>query len=212
MKILIIDDHPLFRAGIATTLLGLGNEVELIEVATCEEGLERLESGEEFALVLLDLELPGVDGMTAIPRLRKTSPITPIVVVSATEDSASIKRAIDLGVMGYIPKSSNSKVILNALKLVLNGGVYLPINLVQKTITKNKIKPINSKGETLTKRQQDVLKLLTHGNSNKLIAQKLDLSENTVRVHVAAIFKFLDVKNRTEAGFQAHALGLVSNK
>ena len=202
MDILLIDDHPLFRAGIASVIDDLDAAVRIIEAGSCEQALGMLERGAEFSLILLDLALPGMDGMTGLAKLRDASPATPVVVLSATEDSRRIRQAIGAGAKGYIPKSASRQIILSALRLVLSGGVYLPQNVLESPA------PVVTDGE-LTVRQRDVLRWLARGKSNKEIADALGMAENTVRVHVAAILKYLDVRNRAEAVFAAISRGLV---
>ncbi|VAX11601.1 hypothetical protein MNBD_GAMMA25-1963 [hydrothermal vent metagenome] len=210
MKILLIDDHPLFRAGIGTILKALAEQVQLIEASSCEEALELISGQDGFDLLLLDLNLPGIDGLAGLQKLRNGTPSTPIVVLSASEDRNKIKEAIAQGAKGYIPKSANSKVIINALRLVFSGGIYLPMAVFDEDNTNNSTdKIVNGKGERLTKRQYDVLVLLVKGKTNKAIAMALNMAENTVRVHVAAILKFLDVNNRTEAAYAAKCQGLL---
>jgi DNA-binding NarL/FixJ family response regulator len=202
MDILLIDDHPLFRAGIASVIDDLDAAVRIIEAGSCEQALGMLERGAEFSLILLDLALPGMDGMTGLAKLRDASPATPVVVLSATEDSRRIRQAISAGAKGYIPKSASRQIILSALRLVLSGGVYLPQNVLESPA------PLATDGE-LTLRQREVLRWLARGKSNKEIADALGMAENTVRVHVAAILKYLDVRNRAEAVFAALSRGLV---
>ncbi len=210
MKILLIDDHPLFRAGIATILKALAEQVQLLETSSCEEALELISEQDGFDLLLLDLNLPGIDGLAGLQKLRNGTPSTPIVVLSASEDRNKIKEAIAQGAKGYIPKSANSEVIISALRLVFSGGIYLPMAVFdddRTNIASEKI--VNGKGERLTKRQYDVLVLLVKGKTNKAIAMALSMAENTVRVHVAAILKFLSVNNRTEAAYAAKQQGLL---
>jgi DNA-binding NarL/FixJ family response regulator len=208
MNILIIDDHPLFRAGIATVVESLGEAARLIESNSCEEALDWIAGNAEPDLILLDLSLPGMDGMSGLARLRDAVPAVPVVVLSANEESAKIRRAFAGGAMGYIPKSAGSDVILHALRLVLAGGMYVPANVVTRPATQSRHAQ-DLESTALTDRQQEVLNLLSQGLSNKEIAARLALAENTVRVHVAAILRLLGVKNRTEAGYQAVSRGLV---
>ena len=206
MRILVVDDHPLFRSGIAGVIAELAATVETTEASSCEKALGLLAAGREFALILLDLNLPGMDGMTGLARLRDAAPATPVVVLSATEDSRKIKQAIAAGAKGYVPKSAGRDILLNALRLVLSGGVYLPINIMESP------PPASTATEQLTPRQREVLQWLVRGKSNKEIADLLGMAENTVRVHVAAIFRYLDVKNRTEAGYAATRRGLLAER
>jgi DNA-binding NarL/FixJ family response regulator len=204
VRILMVDDHPLFRSGIAGVIADLAATVETTEASSCEKALGLLAAGREFALILLDLNLPGMDGMTGLARLRDAAPATPVVVLSATEDSRKIKQAIAAGAKGYVPKSAGRDILLNALRLVLSGGVYLPINIMES--------PAPASIEQLTPRQREVLQWLVRGKSNKEIADLLGMAENTVRVHVAAILRYLDVKNRTEAGYAATRRGLLAER
>ena len=129
--------------------------------------------------------------------------------MSASEDRNKVLRAIELGAKGYIPKSSTPDIIINALQLVLSGGVYLPIAVLD-TVNTTQEKTSNADGQTLTPRQVEVLKLLAEGHPNKVIGNQLAMAENTVRVHVSAILRFLDVNNRTEAGVAAARMGLLT--
>lgn len=207
-KILLIDDHPLFRSGIATVVAELAASVSSTEVGSCEEALRLIDAGEQFELILLDLSLPSLNGMAGLTRLRQAAPATPVVILSATEDADKIKQAIRAGAKGYIPKSAGRESILNALKLVLSGGVFLPINIVMEAPA-----PAGGEGDSqLTPRQREVLQQMVRGKSNKEIADLLEMAENTVRVHVAAILKYLGAKNRAEAGFMATRRGLLDER
>ncbi|MDH5368415.1 MAG: response regulator transcription factor [Gammaproteobacteria bacterium] len=210
MDILLIDDHPLFRAGIAGILHTLTDQVRLIEVNSCEEALKCLAKQEDFDLILLDLNLPGIDGLSGLNKIRSCIPTAPIVILSASENHSHIKDAISQGAKGFIPKSADSEVIINALRLVLSGGVYLPMAVFNEDTTNKPAKKFkNHNGDTLTKRQHEVLLLLVQGKTNKSIAKTLTMAENTVRVHVVAILRFLNVNNRTEATYAAKQKGLI---
>lgn len=209
MHILVVDDHPLSRTGIAMVVEQLEADVQHAGVGSCEEALHLIDGGAAFDLILLDLHLPGTDGMDGLAQLRDATPATPIVILSATEDSEKIRLAINAGAKGYIPKSSDSTIIISALRLVLSGGVFLPINLLQESARSAPGNAQKSDGNGLTARQLEVLQLLVRGESNKQIANALGTAENTVRVHVAAILKLLGVKNRTEASYAARSRGLL---
>ena len=209
MNVLLIDDHPLFIEGIRGVLLGLnGSDVDILTSGSCEEALELIEQGDDIDLLLLDLNLPGLSGLDGLQQLRDRLPATPIVVVSASEDRSKVMRAIELGAKGYIPKSSQSSIIVSALQLVLSGGVYLPM-AVMDVVNSTPTRKLNGEAHALTPRQIDVLRLVAEGHPNKTIGRKLEMAENTVRVHVGAILRFLDVNNRTEAGHVAARLGLL---
>jgi DNA-binding NarL/FixJ family response regulator len=212
INVLLIDDHPLFRSGIAGVVGTLASAVQLTEVSSCESALALIDSGGSFDLVLLDLNLPGMDGMTGLSRLRDAAPATPIVVLSATESMSTIRQAIASGAKGYIPKSAPAEIILGALRLVLSGGIYLPLNVMAGGVLAGESHSGTEQDESaLTPRQHDVLQWLARGNSNKEIAARLGMAENTVRVHVAAILKYLGVRNRTEAGVAARGRRLLDD-
>lgn len=208
MKILLVDDHPLFIEGMRGVLQRLGDNVVIQTSGSCEEALELTEEDDDMDLVLLDLNLPGISGLEGLQQLRHQLPATPIVLLSASEDRSKVLRAIEQGAKGYISKSSPADIIITALQLVLSGGVYLPMAVLEM-MNSDQEKISNKNGQTLTPRQVEVLRLLAQGHSNKAIANTLAMAENTVRVHTNAIFRFLDVSNRTEAGVAAVRLGLL---
>jgi DNA-binding NarL/FixJ family response regulator len=194
-KILLADDHALFREGVKQLLARLHPHVLVIEAANGAEVLHAARAQQDFDLVLLDLAMPGVDGFTGLAAFRTHAPSTPVVVLSASEDAADVRAALDGGASGFISKSSSSEVILGALRLVLAGGVYVPPTLLgghNAVAAKADI-------DALTPRQRDVLALLAQGLSNKTIGGTLGLSEATVKQHVSAILKTLNVANRMQA-------------
>ena len=208
MKILLVDDHPLFIEGIRGILIKLDLATQILTSGSCEEALAMTEDDDDMDLLLLDLNLPGMSGLDGLQLLRHQLPATPIVLLSASEDRYKVLNAIELGAKGYIPKSSTPDVILSALQLVLSGGVYLPMAVLE-TINKSPVKSNSADDRTLTPRQLEVLSLLADGRSNKAIGNQLSMAENTVRVHVSAILRFLDVSNRTEASMAAVRKGLL---
>lgn len=201
MKILIADDHALFRAGVRHAIGQLSGEVEPIEAENCAEALAAVERHTDIALVLLDLHMPGRNGFVALETLSRQDPTLPIVVVSASDDRSDMRRALDSGAMGYIPKSVPTAVLLNALRLVLSGGIYVPPEMIEWDRP-----PIGD--APLTARQLDVLARIIEGKPNKVIARELELSEATVKAHVTAVFKALNVTNRTQAVSAVQRLGL----
>lgn len=209
MKILLVDDHPLFIEGMCGILQRLDDDAVVIQTSgSCEEALGLIEKDDDIDLLLLDLNLPGMSGLDGMQQLRHQLPATSIVLLSASEDRNKVLRAIELGAKGYIPKSSTPEIIITALQLVLSGGVYLPMAVLD-TINSSQAKTSNGNGHTLTLRQIEVLRLLAEGHPNKTIADQLHMAENTVRVHVSAILRFLGVSNRTEAGLVASRMGLL---
>jgi DNA-binding NarL/FixJ family response regulator len=213
MKLLVVDDHPLFREGLRSVLDALGNDVKVTEARDFGEALSALQPGADFDLVLLDLRIPGMDDISGIKQLRDRAPDVPVVVVSALEDRRVVAEAFQNGAIGYIPKTSNSEVMVNALKLVLAGGKYLPPIMAGAYDTG--LGTGNGEGSRphdmprLTRRQRDVLALIGHGKSNKEIADTLGLAEGTVKIHVTAILKALKASNRTQAAIAAANMGLV---
>lgn len=220
MKILSVDDHPLFREAVKGVLEQLShNSVHIIEAASCEEAMELCQTYTDLDLIVLDFELPGIDGLAGLCELRDCQPATPIVMISATEDRGTIMSAIEQGAKGFIPKSSSSEVMLNALRLVLSGAVYLPMAVMDvpssntnTSQTASTITNLSNNNFKLTPKQMDVLQVLAQGKSNREIANHLGMAENTVRVHVRAILSFLGVSNRTEAGYAASQNGLLATE
>lgn len=205
MKILLVDDHSLFRAGLRHVLRQLNEQIEIVEAENCKQALKAIEAQCDFTLALLDLHMPGDDGFVALTAISRESPTLPIVVLSASESRTDMCRALDNGAMGFIPKSTAVPVMLNALRLVLAGGIYIPPNLLRTRDESVGIEPSQSAGE-LTTRQLDVLSLVLEGKTNKTIATELKLSEATVKAHITAVFKTLHVSNRTQAALAVERL------
>jgi len=213
MKILLADDHPLFREGVKAILLHLGEAVSVIEAKDYHAAFNLAQQHPDLDLVLLDLYMPGAaeagvhDTTRGIGHFRQRFPELPLVVLSAAENPDDIQRLLVLGVAGYITKSSPSEVILGALRLVLAGGVYVPPALMSLTRpTADRV--IHEHGpEGLTERQLAVLRELTKGSTNKQIARDLRITEGTVKVHISAILKALKVGSRTEALLVAQKMG-----
>ena len=206
MKILIVDDHALFREGLRHVLNELGEVIEVLEAADFESASTYVSANPDLDLVLLDLNMPGKDGFSALDTITKTYPAMPVVIVSASNRRSDAQRALDSGAMGYIPKESTSKVMLNALRLILAGGIYVPANMIQAEPDATASSKQNTHG--LTPRQIEVLALLVQGCSNKEIAIQMQLAEATVKMHVTAILKTLGVNNRTQAAIAVEKLGL----
>jgi len=213
MKILVVDDHPLIREALKQVLGTLDSEIQVLEAQSAKEALAISEDQQDLHLILLDLGLPGEDGLEALPLLRERSPHVPVVVFSANDLPDVVRRAIDAGAMGFIPKTSSNTLLINALRFVLSGGVYLPVEVLRQPAPG--VMPAAAAGSAiglrelgLTQRQGQVLALLVQGKSNKLICRELDLAEGTVKVHVAAVLKALGVSNRTQAVMAVSRLGI----
>lgn len=209
MQVLLIDDHPLFRQGLRSLIERMDPKARVVEAESCEAALdagERARPG--FDLILLDLSLPGMNGLEAIAGFRARFPTTPVVVISATHDAVRVRQAIERGAQGFIPKSTPPDVLMSALRLIFSGGVYVPASVMQAEAPAagSPATPLN-----LTAAQARVLSLLVRGQSNKAIANTLDISDNTVRAHVSAILRALNVTNRTEAVHAAVERGMVSH-
>lgn len=206
MKILIVDDHALFREGLCHVLNSLENEVSTLEAANYDRALQNVSENPDLDLVLLDLNMPGKDGFTALDSFANLYPALPVVILSASNQRSDMQRALDAGAMGYIPKDTTSSVMLGAIRLILSGGVYVPPNMVlqEKPNTQSGINHSSS----LTPKQLEVLSLLIQGCSNKDIAMEMKLAESTVKMHVTAILKSLGVSNRTQAAIAAEKMGL----
>ena len=215
MKILVVDDHPLIREALKQVLSTLDSDIQVLEAKSAKEGFAVSETHPDLHLILLDLGLPGEDGLESLPLLRERAPQVPVVVFSASDHPDVVKRAIDAGAMGFIPKTSSNALLVNALRFVLAGGVYLPLEVLRQPSSESGgfagSAPVGSSGLRdlgLTQRQAQVLALLVQGKSNKLICRELNLAEGTVKVHVAAVLKTLGVSNRTQAVLAVSRLGI----
>lgn len=210
MRILLIDDHVLFREGVALLLDRLTEDLELIQAGSCEEALA-LPQDSAPDLVLLDIGLPGISGLEGIGLLLRHFGERPIVALSSVEDSATIRQVIDAGAMGFIPKTASADVMIGALQIVLARGIYLPPAAFLATTT-NPIpqasRAVRPADLGLTQRQTDVLYLVLQGHSIKSICRQIDLAESTVKTHVGAVLRALRVTTRTQAIVAAGRLGL----
>lgn len=210
MKILLADDHPLFREGVKHVLAQLGEQVGIVDAHDYPSLFAEAAAHPDLDLVLADLYMPGMGGHEGIAEFRNQFPDTPLVIMTASESRLDARRALASGALGYVLKSSPSQIMINALNRVLGGDIYVPPILEGDEQTEDSISlmPLSSQGIRLTGRQLEVLKLLLQGKPNKLIARDLELSEGTVKIHVAAIFRALGVTNRTEAAVAAQRLDL----
>jgi DNA-binding NarL/FixJ family response regulator len=209
-RILLADDHALFRAGMKYLLSGLDGHVQVTECINYTDAIKIAKQNKDLSIALVDLSMPGFDNFIGLRRLCRELGDVPVVVVSALGRSLEINQAMACGISGYIPKTLESSIVLNALELVLSGGVYLPPALLEKNKYNENTTFNYGKEAKLTPRQRDVLALVACGYSNKEIANKLKLAEGTVKLHISALLKALGVTSRTKAVVRANALGLTS--
>lgn len=223
MKFLIADDHHLIREGLKNALVNAYGELNVVEAKNGQQVLEKVENNPDLDLILLDYFMPDTDGYALVTTLCDRYPAIPVVVISASDDPALMHKVLDRGAAGFIPKATHQELIIRAIQLVLSGGTYIPPELrefasplnhednatpaalLNRPVTSSESSHMLSK---LTQRQQEVLRLLAKGETNKDISRHLNVSENTVKVHVTAILKALGVSNRTQAVIVSQKLGL----
>jgi DNA-binding NarL/FixJ family response regulator len=205
VKLLIVDDHPLFRDGLAALLRQAGERTATLQAASTEDAL-RLADEQTIDAVFMDLMMPGLSGESAVREFGRRHPDLPVIVMSSSESASDVRRVLNAGARGYIPKSATAQTVVSALNLVLAGDTYVPPLLVAATA-----EPADASAQDrarslaqLTGRQVDVLRHLKDGLTNKEISARLGIAEKTVKVHIAAIFKALNVVNRTQAAKFLH--------
>jgi DNA-binding NarL/FixJ family response regulator len=198
-RVIIVDDHPLFRAALKQALSGDFKGINLDEAGTLDAVTERLDRDSDVDLVLLDLKMPGVQGLSGLMFLRAQYPAVPIAIVSASDEPHIIRRALDLGASGFIPKSLAVEDMRRAIALILEGGVWAPEGLSVSSASDSEGDALAQRVATLTPQQMRVLMMLKEGLLNKQIAFQLGVSEATVKAHVSAILQKLDVSSRTQA-------------
>jgi len=221
MKVLLIDDHPLILQALQSVIEGLGSDTTVIGANSARAARETLKADSDFDLVLLDLHLGDADGFDVLVEFRAAYPALPVVVVSASDRSSDVIKAIDAGAMGFVPKRASNETLFEALHMVMSGGIYVPpMTMGSEPATKPEGDTVPSvlrvvretsqdtgfqagaaplAGLGLTPRQTEVLALLLKGQPNKLIARELNLSVETVKDHVAAVLRTLGVSSRTQA-------------
>ncbi len=227
MKVLLIDDHPLILAALQSVIQGLGEHVQVDGAGSARAAREALKADRHYDLVLLDLALGDADGFEVLSELREAYPALPVVVVSASDRTSDVIRSIDLGAMGFVPKRASNDTLFQALHMVMSGGIYVPpmamgsglsthdapppppppraaasdLQAVRSTAADGAFQRPTAGLESLglTPRQTEVLALLLQAKPNKMIARELNLSVETVKDHVAAVLRALNVSSRTQA-------------
>ena len=214
LKILIVDDHSLVREGLKAILSLSDLAANFVEAWDAVSGQAQLEKNTDIDLLLLDIQMPGCNGLEFLARTVRQLPHLPVIMLSSDHDSLTVTNALSAGATGFLPKNSLNQVLVSAVKLVLAGGIYIPPEALQRPSTAP-ARPLVSghSPETfeslgLTARQIDVFRLLVLGQSNKQICRQMDVAEATVKIHVRAILRALTVSSRSEAIAKAAQLGL----
>ena len=218
MNVLLIDDHPLILSALRTLVQDLGERVHVAAATAAHQARDILAANPGFDIALLDLHLGEDDGFELLVELRTTYPALPVVIVAASDHRDDVMRAIDLGAMGFVPKCAANATLMEALRMVMSGGIYLPPSVMRSPSPSRSQGNVGQRSRwdgaldreaaaanldalavTLTPRQKEVLALLLRGQSNKLIARALNLSVETIKDHVAAVLRTLKVSSRTQA-------------
>ncbi len=198
-RLLIADDHPLFRGALREAVSGLLEQVDIAEAGSFDETVELLERDSDVDLILLDLRMPGVRGFSGLMYLRAQYPSVPVAVVSANDDPAAIRRCMEFGASGFIPKTLGVDAMRRAISRILGGGVWTPPDVDLRAGSDTETAELMARMATLTPQQVRVLMMLSEGLLNKQIAFQLGVSEATVKAHVSAILQKLGVESRTQA-------------
>lgn len=209
MLLLLADDHGLVREGLKYTLADLHDDLDFLEAASASEVMSILEANPDIVLILLDLVMPGSNGFELLRQVCDNYPDLAVVILSASADPIQMRKSLDIGAAGFIPKHASAEIMLSALRLVLAGGIYVPPDMLLSPDPdppppeRTGIDSDRNARNALTSRQRVVLHHLGRGLSNKHIARELGLAENTIKIHVAAILRTLGVSNRTQAALLA---------
>lgn len=202
MRVLFADDHVMMREALRPHLQRLAHEVDVVEAGTAPDVMRRLDDGEQFDLVIVDLKMPGMNGLEGLRALRSRHPSVPFVVLSSNTNPDTIGEAMRIGAAGFIPKIMSTAQMLMALQLVLTGERFLPAAVMSRDSAALPSQGVA--GLALTGREQDILPLLREGLPNKVIAQRLGVGEVTVKTHVSNLLRKLNVKNRAQAIRRLH--------
>jgi DNA-binding NarL/FixJ family response regulator len=206
--IIIADDHPLFRGALRQALNGLGEAVKIVESGDFDATRQAVIDHPDADIMLLDLAMPGVSGLSGLISLRAEFVSLPVVIVSASDDGATIRRVLDLGASGFIPKSASIDDIRAAVRAVLDGEVWIPASIDVAEEADTEVQDLIRRLQTLTPQQSRVLGMLAEGLLNKQIAYELSVSEATIKAHVSAVLQKLGVDSRTQAVIQLSRIGM----
>jgi two-component system nitrate/nitrite response regulator NarL len=212
MKLLVVDDHPIVRDGLVALVGQLQSDTIVLQAGDAQQALSLVSAHADLDVVILDIAMPGMNGLSALAEFGRVRPELPVVVISASEDVQDVREALAKGALGYVPKSAGQHTLLSAIRLVLNGDIYVPPLILsgQAAVRSSNSSAAASPGRpALTDRQIDVLKRLCEGQPNKTIALDLGLSEKTVKAHVTGIFRALNVVNRTQAAAAGREAGFI---
>lgn len=209
MKILVVDDHPVMLEGLSALLRQEGPQTIIVQASSATQALAAVESHQDLDIVVLDLMMPGASGLSTISEIGRARPELPVVVLSSSEDPIDVRNALSQGALGYVPKSASRTTLLSAISLVMNGELYIPPLMLNQIATARPVADRPTPRALLTPRQIDVLRCIGESLPNKTIAYEMDLSEKTVKAHITAIFKALNVVNRTQAAAAGRDLGLI---
>jgi len=210
--VLVVDDHPLLRDALMLVVREVEPRAEVLRAGDCEQALALAEADPRIDLLLLDLNLPGLAGIPALRAWRQRHPAVPVVVLSADGSQPTVLAALAAGAAGFVPKSTPSALMADALRLVLDGGRYLPSEVLGAPTGRVTARPLTPKQATLglTPRQLEVVRMLASGAPNKAIARELGMAERTVKAHVTVALRALRVSSRTQLALEAARLGLLS--
>ncbi|MGC0052272.1 response regulator [Brucella pituitosa] len=199
MQFIIADDHPLFRGALRQVLSSLPGEAEILEVGDFDAAKKLVVERDDIDLLLLDLTMPGGTGLSGLVTLKALQPALPVIIVSGTDDAATIRHAVELGASGFISKSASMETIGEAVHAVIAGDIWTPSDIDLDQAHDPEIEALINKIRTLTPQQTRVLTMLAEGLLNKQIAYELNVSEATVKAHVSAVLQKLGVDSRTQA-------------
>ena len=199
IRILIADDHPLIRGALTVAITGISGDATVREAGTLEEAVALLEGDCPFSLLLLDLNMPGMKGFSGLTYVRAQYPSIPVMIVSGTSDRTTMRRCIDFGASGFLPKTLDLEATRVAIRIVLDGGRWTPPDVDLVSPAEEAIATLVTRLNSLTPQQMRVLMMLSEGMLNKQIAYDLQVSEATVKAHVSAILTKLGVESRTQA-------------